>query len=303
MHSLQQRWTKEWKLHHESVTSALASAKDLSQLSLPATGEGLIDLRGYFSPKVTAQKTGKRQVNPVVLESTRIRKVRFENMDLSSSDFEGCEFHSCHFDHCKFDKARLRATRFFGCTFRGIQFQQTDIGDARFETSGILFPRRKINFNELKFVQCNFTHTEILSQGLSDCRFDDCKMGQLTISGCELIDISFIGYLHDLFIINNKAKNVSLNQAHLSGVSFTRQSLKGFELPHGPGYYQFQEKEKEIDWLSHQAMSIVDKELFAMLRVIWLQKDSGDFVDIHYLKPEELESGHRLLKMLQEHRR
>lgn len=300
INDLTKRWSNEWKEEYKKITDSLLHRKSFAALNLPDTEKGLTDLRSYFTPKVYATvKSNSGKDKTFVQESIYIRKQRFENIDFSFSDFEACEFIDCSFRSCLFDKARMRGINFMGCEFEQISFLKTDFGDARFVPSGIFFIEKKSNFTNIGFRICNLSGVNFLKQGFENCFFNDCNTATMSLNTCRLNDLQLTGDLKDAFITSCRVNNFNLTEAFISGISLRKQQLDGFIFPADDTYYIFSERTKELDMLEAANLDEKERQLLEILRKIWTMHDSyAAFIDINYLKPEEIETGKSLLNRL-----
>jgi uncharacterized protein YjbI with pentapeptide repeats len=297
---LKHRWTTDWLAHANRLADLLKSGQTPGA-SWPLTQEGKVDLRGYTVSQEKYEYIPPHRKNPAVLQGPRLKKLKFINTDFSHSDWECTEFTKCHFENCQFDGARWRDIRFYGCTFANIHFKKTDFGEASFGTELSLFFRsRKLNFIDVTFEKCNFSNGYFYTQEFKRCSFHECKTGFLKIEDCRMQNIKFTGTVHNLFFTKNKMQQFDFTESFLRGVNFEDQTLDGFLLPEGDGYYIFKNETEEIAWLANQPLAGEERKVRDTMIAVWTfeGKTNNRFTDVHWLEADEIETGKRILQML-----
>lgn len=299
---LKTRWQTELKAIGDLVTYELEHKGDINKLDLPVTVDELIDLRGFSTPrKYTTEKSNSGRDKSYVAEGIRIKKMRFENIDFSYSDFERCEFFNCIFSGSKFAESRFVATNYWGCKFHNIAFSKTNFGNSTFQARGIIFKKIKDNFKNVTFEDANFSEVHVHDQSFQDCRFFSCRTGALVLNKCILKDVSFSGTTKDLFFRESRqVENVDFTDSVLSGISLEKQTLNGFHFPEGDTYYQFTNKSKELANLRLQDhLADEEKKLVDTIKFVWSRNNLEiDFVDINWLKEDEIKTGKLIIKEL-----
>ncbi len=299
---LRTRWKAELKSVNDLVTYELENKGVLTRLELPETTEGLIDLRGYSAPKkYRTEKSNSGRDKTYVSEGIRIKKMTFEKIDFSYSDFEGCEFLDCNFSKSKFDKARFFATQFWGCRFHDITFSKTNFGHSTFQTGGIILKRIIDNFTHVTFEFANLSEVHVHDQTFQDCKISDSKTGGLLLSKCVFHDLSFSGSVKNLFITNSRqVKKVDFTNAFVIGINLEKQTLNGFHFPEGDNYYMFRNKSKELANLKiKDHLADDERKIIETIISVWSTNNLNvEFVDINWLKPNEVNVGKTVIKEL-----
>lgn len=298
---LKTRWQTELKVIGDLVTHELKHKGDLNRLDLPRTANELIDLRGFSAPKkYKTEKSNSGRDKTYVSEGIRIKKIRFENIDFSYSEFEGCEFFDCIFNRSKFDKARFVATNYWGCKFHDIAFTETNFGYSTFQAGGIILKKIKDNFKNVTFENVNLSEVHVHDQTFQGCHFSSCKTGALILSKCILKDVSFSGTTRNLFIMESRqVENVDFTDSVLSGINLQKQTLNGFNFPEGDTYFKFSNKSKELANLRLNHLTDEEEKLVDTIKFVWSRKNlETDFVDVNWLKDDEIETGKLIIKEL-----
>lgn len=298
---LKTRWQTELKEIGDLVTQELKHKGNLNRLKLPRTANSLIDLRGFSAPKkYTTEKSNSGRDKTYVSEGIRIKKMHFANIDFSYSDFEECEFFNCTFSGSKFDEARFVATNYWECKFHDIVFTKTDFGHSTFQAGGVIFKNIKDNFKNVTFELANFSEVNVHDQTFQACQFSSCKTGALILSKCILKDVSFSGTTRDLFFMESREiENVDFTDSILSGLHLEKQTLNGFHFPEGDTYYKFSNKSKELTNLKLHPLTDEEKKLVDTIKFVWSRNNlETDFVDVNWLKEDEIETGKLIIKEL-----
>ena len=299
---LKKRWNEELKSIGDLVINELTYKGEFAKLDLPRTTEGLIDLRGFSAPKrYTTGKSNRGIDKTYVSEGIRIKKIRFDTIDLSYSDFEACEFFNCTFDGCKFDEARFFATSNWGCKFHDIRFTKTNFGHSTFQADGIIFKKIADNFKHLTFDRVNFSEVRMHDQFFQDCQFSNCKTGALILSECVLKDMDFTGTVRNLFIKKSrKVEGLDLTNSVVNGLNLENQDLTGFRFPEGDTYFKFRNKTKELANLRLQnRLTDEENKLLDIIKTVWSRNHlETDFVDVNWLAEDEIETGKLVIKEL-----
>ena len=298
---LKTRWQTELKAIGDLVTHEIKHKGDLNRLDLPRTANELVDLRGFSAPKkYTTEKSNSGRDKTYVSEGIRIKKMSFENIDFSYSDFEECEFYDCIFSRSKFDEARFVATNYSGCKFHDIAFVKTNFGHSTFQAGGIIFKKIKDNFKNVIFELANFSEVHVHDQTFQGCQFSSCKTGALILSKCILKDVSFSGTKRDLFFMESREiENVDFTDSILSGLNLEKHTLDGFHFPEGDTYYKFSNKSKELANLRLHHLNDEEKKLVDTIIFVWSRNNlETDFVDVNWLKEDEIETGKLIIKEL-----
>lgn len=234
---LKQRWESDFSELAEYLIRTLTSKKSSDFSGVLNTKGGLMDLRGYQTPKYyTNIRSNSGKIRTFVESSISIKNKNFINVDFSFSDFERCIFENCHFENCIFYKARFVAAKFKKCKFSNIVFDNTNFAQTRFEPG--FFDFIKLNFSNITFNNTNMSECSLYKQGFDNCFFNDFK-GILMISESKLKAIQFLGLVENLFLENLKLVDVDFRNAKIVSLQIKQKSADGFKFSDsGDNYFR-----------------------------------------------------------------
>jgi uncharacterized protein YjbI with pentapeptide repeats len=303
---LKKRWQADFKAIYDLVLYELMHNGELTKINLPKTQDGLIDLRGFSTPKeYTTEKSNSGRNKTYVSEGIKIRKINFEGVDFSYSNFERCEFFDCRFAGSTFFEARFFATNHWSSKFQEITFRKTNFSSSSFQSNGILFKSIVDNFTNVDFNGVNFSEVNVHNQAFNNCQFIDCQTGRLVLDQCVFSDIVFNGDVKNIFIKRSrKVKNFDFGNSSLIGLNLHEQALDGFRFPNGNTYYRFDHKSKELARLKRDQLTDEENKLLDIIKFVWSRnKLETDFVDVNWLKNDEIETGKLIISELKKSNR
>lgn len=122
----------------------------------------------------------------------RIKRVRFEHVDLSDAVMGPGLLQQCEFDDVIFDKADFRSNSDHGNRFTRCFFRKTD-----FRVAGIGYYGSR--YERCVFERADFRRAVFGWGEFDGCRFEHCKLNGADFSASSFSECTFIGVLDDVW--------------------------------------------------------------------------------------------------------
>ena len=174
---------------------------------------GLLDLRGLPLP-----------------DRTELRKVLFQDADLSAAQFDKAWIERCTFKNIRADETRWNNVAEHGSTFMDCTFSRANFRDAIMGYKGSQFDR-------CKFTDASLQRTQFIRPEFNDCIFKDCRYQNTDFNASSFERCEFSGEVRSVWFRGgfalpslreefgtsrpNKMLNVSFAHATLIDVTFS----------------------------------------------------------------------------------